>query len=167
MKKYTITLDEKQMGFIRNTMESQVKISNDVAWFAYDEYREHETDGDWREFEQGCADYYMAKTISNILNSAEGHDDTVEAIPWGDDMAKAIPGSVISSKEFANEITDYIDGELMDSLLTIAKHMYAKEYTNGMPSESDLEESVYGIRDGLVSFMQDWYGLVKSDGKKF
>lgn len=168
MKKYTITLDEKQMEYLRMAMKSQEEVANDVAEFAYRDYTEHVSDAAWGEFETYSAEYYMARGINRILESIEGQDNTEPDDGMeSNGKEKAIPGSVISSKEFANEITDYIDSELMDSLLTIAKHMYAKEYTNGMPSESDLEESVYGIRDGLVSFMQDWYGLVKSDGKNF
>lgn len=167
MKKYTITLDEKQMEFIKVTMDSQVEISNDVAWFAYDEYRDHETDGNWREFEQGCADYYMAKTISNILNSAEGHDSTEGVIPGGDDMDRATHGDVISSNEFAREIDDYISDEIQGCMEAIAGDLYQRGYMKEEPHYGDFDDNSCCVRDDLVSFLQDVYGLVKSDGKPF
>lgn len=152
MKKYTITLDERQMEMVTIAMQSQMEIAYDVANDARADAQKYGTDGNRRKFEDCAADYFVAIGINELLRDATPNTDE---------------GRVISSKEFATDVSDYIDEQVQSALEIIAKTLYLNGYMETEPHYGDFEESAYGIRDGFVSFLQDMYGLVKSDGKEF
>ena len=160
MKKYTITLDEKQLEFMTVTMESQAEISWDVANDARAEATRTGTEGNIKEFEKRAADYFTAVGINEILRDAK------EVVEPHDERTDAHDG-IISSEEFAREIDDFVSDEMQSAMERIAVVLYLKGYMKEQPHCGDFDESSYGVRDGFVSFLQDVYGLVKSDGKSF
>jgi hypothetical protein len=152
MKKYTVTLDERQMEMVTIAMQSQMEIAYDVATDAREDAQKYDTDGNKRKFEDCATDYFVAVGINDLLRDATPNTDE---------------GRVISSKEFATDVSDYIDEQVQSALEIIARELWLNGYLKEQPCYGDFEESAYGIRDGFISFLQDMYGLVKSDGKEF
>lgn len=165
MKKYTITIDEKQMELVRVALESQAEVACDVAADAYWNFKDCQTDGNWKEYLEYSAEFHMATEICKMLKCAKGYDEAEQNNCA--EHTKGVHRDTIPSEEFAREIDDFVDDELQTCFEKIAEHLYKVGYMKKEPRYGDFDDSSYGVRDDLVRFLQDVYGLVKSDGMPF
>lgn len=73
---------------------------------------------------------------------------------------------IVSSKEFANKIQDYIDTKLVSCLIDIMLQM--KE--NGYIDRANFDEAydmAYSLRDLIILWLRKRYNLPESDDKDF
>ena len=167
MKKYTITIDEKQMELVRVALESQAEVARDVATAAYQDFKDRQTYENWVEYLKCSAEFHMATEICKMLKCAKGCDEAEQNNDPGNCTKSGIRGDVIHSEEFATEIDDYVSNELQNCLEGIADHLYKAGYMKVEPSYGDFDDNETEIRDAFVGFLQDWYGLAESDGANF
>ena len=165
MKKYNITIDEKQMELVRVALESQAEVACDVAADAYWSFKDRQTDDNWKEYLEYSAEFHMATEICKMLKCAKGYDEAEQNNRT--EPAKGAYRDTIPSEEFAREIDDFVDDELQSAMERIARVLYLNGYMEKQPHYGDFDDSSYGVRDDLVRFLQDVYGLAKSDGMPF
>ena len=157
MKKYTITFDEKQMEFIKVAMDSQVEVCTDVVRDAYKSHAEDTWDIDkGAEYAHASMDFYMAVAIREILNSATREED--------ENLCRK--RKTIPSKEYALEISDFIDGELYHCLRNVVEHLYTSGYMD-MVSKEEIYDTACEMRDSVVGWLEGSHNLVGSDGTDF
>lgn len=168
MKTYTITINEKQFNTLVVAMESQEEVACDVMCDAHDDMVENDTEETRACFAEYAELYCIARELNIMIREAAACGSATSSVAEiREKRSPEICDLSISSKLFAQDISDYIDGKVEDCLESITRHLFDRMYMMRKVNEQDLQDTAHDLRDGIIEWLTDNYKLIRSDETDF